>query len=421
MGDGYVANPSVLDVSQLTAGCLNGTIPISANFAHNDFSTLDDIFIRNVIQFYLNPFNNFLKMYNYKSIIEVLLLLLCMFSCVRKDIDRDFVLNERKLEEIELFSEKHYFDNIINPRKINLMGKYLIVFEEHRISSELPLVHLLDVTSWKYYTSKGVIGDGPGEMISATLFDPGFEDNSFFVYSSMSKRISEFDLSESSVYPIRQFSQPENLFSIVYMNMLTDSTYIGVSVNDPNRIIEFDRNGNRIAGYGNWQVIPNWEEFSNFNHFTINSGWFKCDRELGLFVKACIFRDRLEIFDYNSKTFKIIDGPDLELPKFELYGPDVPLNIPIENPYRYRDVAISSRYVFGLYGGINEENYRATGKIAEKIFVFSHSGEPLLKLILDRSLQGIVVNETKGEIYGLTTDENPGIAVFKLPQELMTE
>lgn len=360
-------------------------------------------------------------MYNYKSIIEVLLLLLCMFSCVRKDIDRDFVLNERKLEEIELFSEKHYFDNIINPRKINLMGKYLIVFEEHRISSELPLVHLLDVTSWKYYTSKGVIGDGPGEMISATLFDPGFEDNSFFVYSSMSKRISEFDLSESSVYPIRQFSQPENLFSIVYMNMLTDSTYIGVSVNDPNRIIEFDRNGNRIAGYGNWQVIPNWEEFSNFNHFTINSGWFKCDRELGLFVKACIFRDRLEIFDYNSKTFKIIDGPDLELPKFELYGPDVPLNIPIENPYRYRDVAISSRYVFGLYGGINEENYRATGKIAEKIFVFSHSGEPLLKLILDRSLQGIVVNETKGEIYGLTTDENPGIAVFKLPQELMTE
>lgn len=356
-----------------------------------------------------------------KSIIGVLFLLLCLFSCGIKNIDSDFILNEKKLEEIKLISEKHYFDKIMDPRKINLMGKHLIVLEDHRIPSELPLIHLVDVNSWKYNMSKGVIGDGPGEMISATFFDPGFEDNSFFVYSGMNKKVSEFDLSDSSIYPIRQFSQPENMFSIVYMNMLTDSTFIGISVNDPNRIIEFDINGNRIAGYGNWQVIPNWEEFSNFNHFMLNSGWFKSDRELGLFVKACIFRDRLEIFDYNSKTFKIIDGPDLELPKFELYGPDIPLNIPIENPYRYRDVAFSSRYVFGLYGGINEENYRATGTIAEMIFVFSHRGEPLMKLILDRSLQGIVVNESKGEIYGLTTDEDPGIAVFKLPPELLTD
>jgi hypothetical protein len=268
--------------------------------------------------------------------------------------------------------------------------------------------------------SKGVIGDGPGEMISATSFDPGFEDNSFFVYCGMGKKVSEFDLSDSSMYPIRQFRQPESLQTIVDINMLTDSTFIGMSVNDPNKLIEFDINGNWVAGYGTWEAIPNWEEFSNFNYFILNSGWFKSDRDLGLFVKACIFRDRLEIFDYTSKTFKTIDGPDLELPWFELYGPNVPLNIPIENPFRYRDVAFSSQYVFGLYGGINEEDFRSTGTLAEKIFVFSHKGEPLFKLILDRSLQGIAVNESKGEIYGLTTDEDPGIAVFKIPQELLS-
>jgi hypothetical protein len=65
------------------------------------------------------------------------------------------------------------------------------------------------------------------------------------------------------------------------------------------------------------------------------------------------------------------------------------------------------------------ENYKATGKLAEKLFVFPHDGEPLFKLIPDRSLQAIVVYESKGEIYGLTTDEDPGIAVFKLPQELL--
>lgn len=372
-------------------------------------------------RYILIPNVNFLKMIYNKSIIGVSLFLFGLFSCGRNNISNDFILNEKKLEEIKLLSDKLYFDKIIDPRKINLMGRQLIIFENHRISSELPLIHLVDVNSWKYNLSKGVIGDGPGEMISATFFDPGFEENSFFVYSGMSKKISEFNFSDSSLYPIRQFNQPNNMFSIVYINMLTDSTFIGVSVNDPNKIIEFDINGNRIAGYGNWEVLPNWEEFSNFNHFILNSGWFKSDRELGLYVKACNFRDRLEIFNYKSKSFKIIDGPDLELPRFELYGPNVPLNIPIENPFRYRDVAFSSRYVFGLYGGINMENYKATGKLAEKIFVFSHDGEPLFKLTLDRSLQGIAVNETKGEIYGLTTDEDPGIAVFKLPKELLKD
>jgi hypothetical protein len=56
--------------------------------------------------------------------------------------------------------------------------------------------------------------------------------------------------------------------------------------------------------------------------------------------------------------------------------------------------------------------------LAEQIRVFDHKGKPLWKLMLDRSLINFVVDEDSNEIYGLTTDEDPGIAVFSIPKEL---
>jgi hypothetical protein len=38
---------------------------------------------------------------------------------------------------------------------------------------------------------------------------------------------------------------------------------------------------------------------------------------------------------------------------------------------------------------------------------------------LDSSISQISINEQTHEIYGLTTDEAPGIAAFKIPKELL--
>jgi hypothetical protein len=92
------------------------------------------------------------------------------------------------------------------------------------------------------------------------------------------------------------------------------------------------------------------------------------------------------------------------------------LYIPLEdNPYKYRDISITQDYIFALYGGIGEFEYRKTSKIAEKIYVFTHKGEPVAILELDCSIGGLTVDTSKKKIFGFTTDENPGIAVFDLP------
>lgn len=216
---------------------------------------------------------------------------------------------------------------------------------------------------------------------------------------------------------ITEYRQPEIVFKVVYISQATDSTFLGISVDDPNRMIEFHRNGQRIAGYGEWEKVGTHPDLNDFQLFQLNAGWFKGDQELGLHGKACILRDRLEIFNYNSKEFVIVDGPSLDFPTFQEMGQDV--DIPQkDNPYKYRDISITQDYTFALYGGIGEFEIRKTSKVAEKIYVFTHKGEPVMLLALDCSLMGLTVDPSK-KIFGIATDENPGIAVFDLPNELL--
>jgi hypothetical protein len=39
--------------------------------------------------------------------------------------------------------------------------------------------------------------------------------------------------------------------------------------------------------------------------------------------------------------------------------------------------------------------------------------------MLNKSIRGLTVDESLGKIYGITTDEDPGIAVFDIPKELL--
>ncbi|MDR7128441.1 hypothetical protein J2X69_000773 [Algoriphagus sp. 4150] len=75
--------------------------------------------------------------------------------------------------------------------------------------------------------------------------------------------------------------------------------------------------------------------------------------------------------------------------------------------------------LFALYAGHGQLDFNETGIMAEQIWVFDHKGKPLYNLKLDRSIIQILVNEQTSEIYGLTTDEDPGIAVFPIPEELL--
>ncbi|MGW8122489.1 BF3164 family lipoprotein [Roseivirga echinicomitans] len=333
----------------------------------------------------------------------------------------DFPANGKPI--FDLKSEKVYFPEVLSPYKIERKGKFLIVIENRSIPLDKPIIHIIETETLNYIMSKGVNGLGPNEITDAHLFDPGFSDSTFWVNSTGSKRMAEFSLYDTSQLSVFEFKQPQIMYAAYKTLMLTDSTFLSIAASDSNRFVEYGMNGKRITGYGSWEPIPNRPGLSDFIISEVHAGWFKVDREANLFVNASTYHDRLDIFNYNTKKSIIVDGPRLAYPHFDIAGSGAGVGVIFgsEAKYGHRDIAFGEKYMYDLYGGYSDKDYKRTGKLAETIFILTKEGVVVAKLNLDRSLFSITVDEYTGKIYGITTDEDPGIAVFDIPKELLNK
>lgn len=354
-----------------------------------------------------------------KLILPLFALLIC--SCQKESETGDHrIIKEEDFEVISLTSKKIYFEQIINPSNIGLVGKNVLISEAWRVPEQHPRIHIIESKDWTYNKPKGKFGEGPLEVFDASLFFEGENSDTFWVYSMNRRKLVEYSISDSTLLGKREWKMTEPMMNLSFFIPATDSTYLGISKEDKNRILEFDAAGNQIGGYGDWEKIRDRPNLNDYQLAELNDGFFKGNPDEGLFVRTGLRRDRLEIFDNRDKSFIIIDGPDLELPPFELIeaGGISHLYLGPDPPYHYRDAAVTDKYVFALYAGVSHSEFKNTSVLAEQIWVFDHKGKPLWKLVLDRSLINFVVNEESNEIYGLTTDEDPGIAVFSIPKEL---
>jgi len=134
------------------------------------------------------------------------------------------------------------------------------------------------------------------------------------------------------------------------------------------------------------------------------------------------YRDRIEFFNYRTKEYVSIKGPKHEVPPFWVSGrgANVMTGYNIDVKFGYRDLSFGKTNTYALYGGYSELDYRETGNMAKTVIVFSEDFEVLAKLNLDRSVFAIAVDEERKKIYAITTDEEPGIAIFPIPEKLLT-
>tara|TARA_R110002020_G_scaffold154741_3_gene335440 strand:- start:476 stop:1570 length:1095 start_codon:yes stop_codon:yes gene_type:complete len=362
-----------------------------------------------------------------RSAIVIFIFFSVFLGCTNSGKNNAFDLEEEDILNLE--GMKTYFPELLTPRRLNIVGDYLIVSERSRLSPGLPLIHVIKRDPLEYKFPKGVTGLGPLEITDATLIEPGFSDSTFIVYSAMAKKFTDFSLSDSSRLGISEYKQQEGLFGMYRMFHATDTTVIGIMTNDPNRLVEFStKDGSRIAGYGNWEEIPDTGHLIDYTdpdisyHLgEINKGGLKANRKLGLFVKANNYRDRIEIFHYDSKTFDIVNGPRMEVPDFKIKysGSKSAVIFDRDYPYGYGDVSIGEKYIFALYGGVTDKQIRETNEIAKIIYVITHYGEVVGRLNLDISVADMIVDDELGQIFGITTDEDPGIVVFDIPEKFL--
>lgn len=348
-----------------------------------------------------------------------LLIAQLFFSCGNSEKYQFNPIDELPIHVLK--SKKYNFEKLKNPMNIRTKSHLLIVFENSRIDTTFPPIHIIEKNKLIYLRGKGVTGFGPLEISNAELFDVGFNDSTFWVYASMNKRVSEFSLYDTTQLAIAEYKQPENMYLVYNMYFTLDSTFLGLSSSDNSRFVEYNPKGERITGYGEWERIAGYPEMDNYLLQDLNKGWFRVNEDKTFFVKASIFRDRLEIFNYETKEFKLVNGPRLELPKFSIEGSgsNSVLVFAPEEAYGHRDIGFGKTFIYDLYGGLNEQHILETSEVAKTIYLITYEGEIITKLELDRSIRSIAVDENLGKIYGITTDENPGIAVFDIPKELL--
>lgn len=321
-------------------------------------------------------------------------------------------------KSISLQGKKKYYPELKMPYTLFTNNDLLIVGESRRTYAEYPPIHLIHSQKMDYLGAKGVIGFGPGELSDVAGMDAGSNENTFWVYSAMEKRFSEFSLEDTASLSSNQIKQEGDFFMAMAMKFSSDSTVMCRMVNDPFRFVEFSLDGRRIKNYGKWKDILVRKDFTDYMMADLHLGYFQGNQRNQTYAYASAYRDRLEILDKKSEQIFLVDGPYNFIPEFTVAtsgGKSNGVIVDINEPMAYAAVEVSDDYIYGLYCGRTFREVREGSEYATEIYVFDLQGTIICELKLDTSIRALAVNEQAGKLYGITTDEDPGIAVFDLP------
>lgn len=355
---------------------------------------------------------------NYSRVIFAFILVLLCQCTVEKETrpgETWVRLTESDLPEKEVLRGKRFgIKKFYNTRKPFFIDGYLIVSDK----SMTPPLHVIDVKERKWSYGLGIEGVGPGEISYIWTMDYSFTPGRFWAYN-FDKVFSEFILGDTTAKLAQVQLRQRNPEFIAATDIvwITDSTLLALRVSGEEKFVEYNAEGNILAGYGTWKgMLPGdppvnvaKEAFSkqlSSNQSKTKFGFFSMDR------------DHFEIFDYQSKNILVVEGPYFERPSYEVAyrsanDPYYYMNDP-EAVRTYQDFFLGEKYIYMLYSGKKVKDIRSTGLIeSNTVFVFDYKGKIVKNFELDNSVKFITVDEKNQIIYGLLSGEDEDIVEFK--------
>lgn len=357
-------------------------------------------------------------MKNIKPLIILYWITICL-SCNSKESEiisnfEEFRFNLADFKKtIPLKSKVFRFDSILSPHQLLIKNNKLIVSS---LTSNNGLF-ILDRKLMKLERTFGKIGFGPDEIPDVWQLDPGMDSDSFWVYSFNGKEFVKFSiLPENNDYLKKLKLRDESIQSLT-MNWVKEDEWIGYQNLGDSRFVIFDSEYKKLKSIGNWsndkENIVSVE--GSFILSQLNQGTVSLSPNKKVLVQAQVMTDSFEIINLETGKITKISGPikqeldyTIELDgnsPFPLVNPDMKAG--------YNHLFITENNIYLVFVGRNEKEIMNTGIISKDIFVFDHSGTPLIHYQLDKSIKSISIDERSKKIYAITFEKEPGIAVFE--------
>jgi hypothetical protein len=351
----------------------------------------------------------------------LLISFLCCSSCKKEESTslkkRDGLLKTFEIEDIKksklLVGTNFYKEETLFPSRLINTDDFLVISEQRKDT----LMLIIDKKSGILVQKVGLSGEGPNEIGYVwNLLGSTEGKNEFWAYQIAQRKMSKFNLSQTSINPIFEFKLRENLSDVLYLEWVNNDTLIGVIGDGKFKYIEISTDYKEIASFHPWKDILS-VELPPENLLDLFQGPFLGKGDGRWFASASIGLDYIELLDRKKKKVIGIQGPIHHIPEFKLdYSPGYPMLARVEETikYCYLNIAFGENKLYALFSGHSSEMINKIGtKFCEQVFVFDLEGNPMEHYVLDQSISDFTVDEKNRTIYGITIDKNPGIIQFK--------
>ena len=293
---------------------------------------------------------------------------------------------------------------------IKMLGDTVAIMDLHGMDHFIHLFHYPDLS---YITSLGKRGDSPEEMLSVENIR--WNGNSLWVLDANGLKLTRFGLALSNDSLLREeaVSLDKEILRGLDFVIYDDSTFIIPDYSGESRFCWVDRKGRLLHKMG---IIPTTnEEALKHARPALAQAWrsfIDYNPRNGILAAVTQLGEVLEIYNLKDSTHIVRVGLHGE-PEFKVAeGYGIPTGI-----MGFSDIQVTDTAIYAVFQGDTFEEISRKMQKGDMtdggryIYVFSLSGEPIKKYVLDHYVYGISVDELNGII--VTTDVNSDEPVVK--------
>ena len=299
------------------------------------------------------------------------------------------------------------------PFRIKMQGDTVAIMDLHGMDH---FIHLFHYPNFSYITSLGKRGDSPEEMLSVENIR--WNGNSLWVLDANGLKLTRFGLALSNDSLLREeaVSLDKEILRGLDFVIYNDSTFIIPDYSGESRFCWVDRMGKLLHKMG---IIPTTnEEALKHARPALAQAWrsfIDYNPRNGILAAVTQLGEVLEIYNLKDSTHIVRVGLHGE-PEFQIAeGYGVPTGI-----MGFSDVQVTDTAIYAVFqGDIFEEISRKMQKGdmtdgGRYIYVFSLSGEPIRKYVLDHYVYGISVDELNGIIVATDVNSDEPVVKYKM-------